>query len=226
MQISIIVPTLDEAAGIEAALRALGPLRARGHEVIVVDGGSADATVALAGSLADRVIESERGRAPQMNAGARIARGEVLLFLHADTRLPAGADQLIEDGLRRSGSAWGRFDARIDSPRLLLAATAWLMNRRSRLTGIATGDHAIFVRRGDFEAVGGFRPIALMEDIALTRALARRARPLCLREPVVTSGRRWETRGVIRTILLMWWLRIRYLLGASPERLGRMYDGR
>lgn len=226
VQLSIIVPTLNEAAGIGAALSALAPLRARGHEVIVVDGGSTDATVAAALPSADRVLHAERGRARQMNAGARVAGGDVLVFLHADTALPPAADALIARALDAGASVWGRFDVRIEGRNPLLAVVAAMMNLRSRLTGIATGDQAVFVRRATFESIGGYPPIALMEDVALCRALARRSRPACVRERVVTSGRRWEARGVLRTIALMWWLRTRYFCGASPERLARLYDGR
>jgi rSAM/selenodomain-associated transferase 2 len=223
-RLSIIVPTLNEAAGVAATLARLQPLRITGHEVIVVDGGSSDGTRAAAAPLADRVLAAPRGRASQMNAGAAAALGDVLLFLHADTQLPAGADRLIRDGVGSSGCAWGRFDVRIDGAHPLLRVVAGLMNLRSRLTGIATGDQAIFVRRAAFAAAGGFPPLALMEDVALSAALKRISRPLCLRERVVTSGRRWESRGVVRTILLMWSLRLRYFLGASPERLAQLYD--
>jgi rSAM/selenodomain-associated transferase 2 len=212
-RLSIVVPALNEAAGIRAALEALAPLRARGHEVIVVDGGSTDGTPELAAGLCDRLLAATRGRALQMNAGARAARGDFLLFLHADTRLPA-AFVIPESAL------WGRFDVRIEGRRPLLAVVACSMNLRSRLTGIATGDQAMFVRRDLFP---GFPEIALMEDIALSRLLKRRARPTCLREKVITSGRRWESRGVLRTVLLMWSLRLLYFLGASPARLARWY---
>lgn len=224
MRLSIIVPTLDEAAGIAATLAALQPLRARGHEVVVVDGGSRDATVECATPLADRVIAAPRGRANQMNAGAALTRGEVLLFLHADTRLPPDADALVLNGLARGAYAWGRFDVRIDGRHALLGVVARTMNLRSRLSGIATGDQAIFVRREAFTAVGGFPALALMEDVALSKLLKRRSAPLCLRERVTTSGRRWESRGVVRTIVLMWWLRLRYFCGAAPERLLRSYS--
>jgi len=222
--LSVIVPTLDEAQGIRAALEPLQPLRAAGHEVIVVDGGSGDGTPDLARPLADRVLAAPRGRASQMNAGAAAARGEVLLLLHADTRLPREADRPILGGLEESRRSWGRFDVLIDGRNPLLAAVACLMNLRSRLTGIATGDQAIFVRREAFLAVGGVPPLALMEDVALSRLLKRVSRPLCLRERVVTSGRRWERRGVLRTIALMWWLRLRFFLGASPDRLAELYE--
>jgi rSAM/selenodomain-associated transferase 2 len=223
MRLSIVVPTLNEAGGIAAALEALAGLRAAGHEVLVIDGGSDDGTPDFAASRADRVARSPRGRAQQMNAGARLATGDVLLFLHADTRLPPRAERLVLDGLAGSGRGWGRFDVRIAGRHPLLRVVAAAMNARSRWTGIATGDQAMFVRRDAFTAVGGFPPVPLMEDVALSAALKRVSPPLCLRARVATSGRRWETRGVIRTVLLMWWLRLRYFLGASPERLAERY---
>jgi rSAM/selenodomain-associated transferase 2 len=223
-QISIIIPALNEAAGIGATLAALQPLRSRGHDVIVVDGGSEDGTPELARPLADRVIAAPRGRASQMNAGAAEARGDVVLFLHADTVLPADADRMVLEGLAATRLLWGRFDVRIAGRHPLLPAVAWLVNFRSRLTGIATGDQAIFAWREAFLRAGGFPPIPLMEDVALARALGGLSQPLCLAERVTTSGRRWESRGVLRTIALMWWLRLRYLLGASPERLAQRYD--
>lgn len=221
--ISIVVPALDEAVGIAATLAPLQALRARGHEVLVVDGGSTDGTPELAAPLADRVLRSARGRARQQNAGAREARGGVLLFLHADTRLPPGADRMVLDGLARSGRGWGRFDVRLTGRAPLLRVVERMISLRSRLGGIATGDQAIFVRREWFRDAGGFPEIPLMEDVALSRALLRRGRPLCLREPVLTSSRRWETRGIWRTILLMWRLRLEYRLGADPERLATRY---
>lgn len=222
MKLSVIVPVLDEAGGIVAALAALAPLRARGAEVVVADGGSRDTTVALAAPLADAIVTAPRGRGSQMNAGAAVATGDVLVFLHADTRLPADADTLIRDGLDRTGRVWGRFDVRIAGTHPLLRVIAAMMNLRSRLTGIATGDQAIFVTRAAFGA--GFPDIALMEDIAISRRLKRIGPPLCIAAgPVVTSGRRWERHGVIRTIVLMWSLRLAYWLGASPDWLARRY---
>jgi rSAM/selenodomain-associated transferase 2 len=221
--LSVIVPALDEAAGIAPALAALAPFRRRGCEVIVVDGGSRDGTTDLARPLADRVITAPRGRAGQMNAGAAIADADVLLFLHADTRLPAQADRHVLDGLVRSGRAWGRFDVTIEGRHPLLSVVAGAMNIRSRLTGIATGDQAIFMTRAAFAAAGGFPDIALMEDVALSARLKALSRPLCLRERVVTSGRRWESRGVISTVALMWRLRLAYYFGAEPAALARHY---
>ncbi|MFL5088988.1 MAG: TIGR04283 family arsenosugar biosynthesis glycosyltransferase [Xanthobacteraceae bacterium] len=221
--LSIILPVLDEADIIADALAALAPLRQRGAEVIVVDGGSRDGTVDLARPAADRVIASPRGRAAQMNAGAALARGAVLLFLHADTRLPGNADALVLAGLERSGRAWGRFNIAIAGRSPLLAIVAAAINFRSRLTRIATGDQAIFVSRDVFAAVGGFPDIALMEDVALSRALKRISRPVCVAAKVTTSGRRWEQHGVLRTVVLMWRLRLAYFLGAEPATLARRY---
>ncbi len=221
MKLSIIVPALDEAALIGATLASLASLRARGHEVIVADGGSADATREIATPLADRVIVAPRGRARQMNAGAAAASGEALLFLHADTRLPVDADRLILDSLRKI--PWGRFDVAIEGRSTLLPVIAFLMNLRSRLSGIATGDQAIFVRR---DAFPGFPEIALMEDVAFSKAMKRRSPPACLRQKAVTSGRRWEERGPWRTMLLMWRLRLEYFLGAAPDELARRYANR
>jgi len=220
--LTVIVPVLDEAACIEACLAPLQAMRARGVEVVVVDGGSRDATRAIASALADRVIDAPRGRARQMNAGAEASRGAVLLFLHADTLLPADADESVARAVA-SGARWGRFDVTIAAADRLLAVVAAMMNARSRLTGIATGDQAMFVRREDFRAAGGFADIPLMEDVALSKALKRIAAPACLRERVATSGRRWERNGILKTIVLMWRLRLAYALGADPRQLARRY---
>jgi len=203
LKISIIVPALNEAQGIAAALAALASLRNRGHEVIVVDGRSSDKTAALSRGAADRVVAAARGRASQMNAGAALAQDEVLLFLHADTRLPENADARILQGLAATGRAWGRFDVRIEGKSRLLPVIAFFMNLRSRATGIATGDQAIFVRRDAFWRIGGYPPL----------------------DKAVTSGRRWERHGVLRTVLLMWWLRLAFFFGATPASLARLYDG-
>lgn len=223
--LSVIVPCLNEAAGIATMLGALQPLRARGAEIIVADGGSHDNTVALATPLADRVVRAPRGRAAQMNSGAALARGSVLLFLHADCTLPPGADRLIVDGLAARASAWGRFDVRLQGRHALLPVIAALMNLRSRLSGIATGDQGIFVSRECFDAVGGYAAIPLMEDIDLSRRLKARGAPLCLRARLTASARRWEQHGVLRTILLMWRLRLAYSFGTDPAVLARRYGG-
>ena len=225
-RLSIIVPTLNEAARIVATLESLRDLRSRGHEVIVADGGSCDATVASTRGLADRIVCSPAGRAEQMNAGARAASGDVLLFLHADSRLPGEADRLVLQGLGAGAAAWGRFDVRIAGSRPVLRLVGGMMNLRSRLTRICTGDQGIFVRRETFEAIGGYPRQALMEDIAISVRLRRVSAPLCLRERCLTSARRWESRGVMRTILLMWWLRLQYAFGVAPARLARGYGRR
>jgi rSAM/selenodomain-associated transferase 2 len=221
--LSIVVPVLNEAGGIEATLAALAPLRERGAEVIVVDGGSRDDTVAIARPLADRIVDGPRGRARQMNAGAAAARAPHLLFLHADTRLPERADALVAAALAALPQAWGRFDVVIEGRSRMLPVVAAMMNLRSRWSGIATGDQAMFMTRAAFEAVGGFPDQPLMEDIELSIRLKRLGAPACLHERVVTSGRRWEQRGVWRTILLMWRLRLLYALGVSADRLAPWY---
>jgi rSAM/selenodomain-associated transferase 2 len=225
-QLSIIIPTLDEAPRIVGALESLVDLRRRGHEVIVADGGSRDATVALALGLADQIVRSPRGRADQMNAGARAAAGDVFLFLHADSRLPEGADRLVLQVLAAGVPEWGRFDVQIASSHGLLRLVEAMMNIRSRLTHLCTGDQGIFVSREAFEAVGGYPRQELMEDIAISARLRRVCAPLCLRERCLTSARRWERDGVLRTIVLMWWLRLQYAFGAAPARLARAYEKR
>ena len=221
-QLSIILPVLNEAQGIASALQALAPLRARGVQVIVVDGGSEDDTVQQARPWADQVLAGPKGRARQMNAGAARATGSSLLFLHADTRLPGHADGQVLSAID-AGALWGRFDVCIDGPSPMLRVVATLMNLRSRYTGIATGDQAIFVRADTFARVGGFPDQPLMEDIEISKQLKRLAPPACLRSRVMTSGRRWETYGVWRTIVLMWRLRWRYWRGESPEQLKNAY---
>lgn len=220
--LSIIVPALNEAGTIVHTLSALAPLRERGAELIVVDGGSRDNTVALAQPCADQLLQSPAGRAQQMNQGAVAARADVLLFLHADTLLPDAADTLIGQQLAQ-GAAWGRFDVHISGRPVMLRVVAACMNLRSRLTGLATGDQALFMTRELFECVGGFPAQPLMEDIEISRRLRAISAPACLRAKVRTSGRRWEQRGVWRTIVLMWWLRWRYWRGESPHTLARAY---
>ena len=219
--LAIVVPMLDEAATLPALLVHLAGWRARGCEVVLVDGGSRDDSVEMARAAGFRVLIAERGRARQMNAGAQACGRALLLFLHADTRLPEAADAMVRAAL--AVQAWGRFDVHIDGRPRMLRVVAALMNLRSRLSGIATGDQAIFVRRDVFEAVGGFPDQPLMEDIELSCRLLRVSRPACLRARVRTSGRRWEQRGVWRTIALMWRLRWAYWRGVPAERLAEAY---
>ena len=220
--VSVVVPVLNESVSIVPALERLLPLRDAGAEVIVVDGGSTDDTVTLATPLCDRLVVSSPGRAVQMNRGAAVARGRVLLFLHADTELPDGADRLLAD-FAASERAWGRFDVCLSGRRPLFRVIAFMMNVRSRLTGIATGDQGIVVRRRVFVDLGGYRSMPLMEDVELCRRLRRLSRPFCIRPPVVTDSRRWEQHGPWRTIFLMWRLRWRYWRGADPADLARQY---
>jgi rSAM/selenodomain-associated transferase 2 len=223
-RISVVIPALNEGATLEQTLEPLQPLRERGHEVIVVDGGSGDATATLALPYADRVITGERGRALQMNRGAEAANGTILWFLHADTRIPERAEEEISGAVGATGSfRWGRFDVRLSGDHWLLSLTGRLMSLRSRLTGIATGDQGIFVRRELFESIGGYSDIPLMEDIDLSRRLKLLAPPYCSPEYLITSSRRWEANGIVRTVLLMWYLRLAYFFGRSPERLAGLY---
>lgn len=220
--ISIIIPVLNEAEGIVNALAALQPLRSDSIELIVVDGGSIDGTLPSSAPLADQALSAPRGRGSQMNAGASGARGTILLFLHADTRLPEDAPQQIRQAIS-GGACWGRFDVRITGTLTGLGMIAFMMNLRSRLTGIATGDQGIFVTREAFESVGGFPDIPLMEDLVISRQLRRIASPACLKTKVLTSGRRWEKHGLWQTILSMWRLRLRFFCGADPADLAREY---
>ncbi len=220
--LAIIVPVLNEGADLAQAMQRLAPLRARGAKLVLADGGSTDGCVAAAQEWVDHVVAAPRGRAAQMNAGARACPAQAYVFLHADTQLPPEADLLIDNALNH-GRVWGRFDVRLDSPRPLLRVVSWAMNLRSRLTGIATGDQAIFMSRAAFEAVGGFPAQALMEDIAISGQLKALSPPACLPQKVTTSARRWLAGGVLRTIFLMWRLRLAYFWGAPPDELARRY---
>lgn len=222
MSVSIIMPVLNEAETLGGPLGALQAWRAMGHELIVADGGSSDASREIASALCDRLVEAPRGRASQMNAGAALASCDTLLFLHADTRLPTDAPARIEAALA-GGALWGRFDVRIEGRSRWLPLVSRMINARSRLTGVATGDQAIFLRRDLFERLGGFADLPLMEDVELTKRLRRIGQPACLRGPAVTSGRRWDRHGAWRTICLMWRLRAEYFFGADPHRLALKY---
>ena len=219
----IVVPVLNEAANLEGLLPDL-LARGPGVEIVVADAGSTDGTRELMRRFPSvALVLAPRGRARQMNAGARASRGDALLFLHADTTLPAGAVSAIADALADPSVVGGRFDVRFTSPRWPFRMIAALMNWRSRWSGIATGDQGIFVRRAAFDALGGYPDIPLMEDIELTRRLKRLGRIACLDARVTTSSRKWEREGIARTILLMWTLRLFYFLGVSPARLVGWY---
>lgn len=223
--LSVIVPVFNESALLATSLARLATLRRRGTELIVVDGGSEDDTCAIAERFSDRVVRSTKGRAVQMNAGADAASADVLLFLHADAILPDDADRIILDGLASGRRHWGRFDVQLSGRHPILRIVEYLMNLRSRLTGIATGDQGMFVTRAAFVAAGGFPEIALMEDVAISAVLKRIGRPLCLRAKLHSSSRRWERHGILRTIVLMWQLRLRYFLGENPAELAKSYYG-
>ena len=222
-RVSVILPALDEGRVIGSLLEALQPCREQGHELILADGGSRDGTMAIAAPLVDRLVRSAPGRARQMNAGARAANGDFLWFLHADSTVSPAAVGALADALGRGRRCWGRFDVTLSGGRRALRVVEFMMNWRSRFSGIATGDQAIFITRAAFEAVGGYPEIPLMEDVAISRSLKRLSRPVTLRTRIVTSSRRWEQQGVLRTVLLMWRLRLAFALGADPVRLSERY---
>lgn len=220
MKISIIIPVLNEIDTIGHLLGDLQALRQRGHEVILADGGSEDGTVQCAAGLVDQVVQTTPGRARQMNAGAEQAQGDMFWFLHADSVIPPQADKQVA---ACTAGGWGRFDVRLSGNHLLLRIVERLMNLRSRLSGIATGDQGIFVSRALYETVGGLPVLPLMEDIEFSKRLKKIVSPHCLRAQLTTSSRRWETRGIIRTIVLMWLLRAAYAVGIPARRLATYY---
>ena len=220
--LSVVIPVRNEAQALPYLLGDLADLRAAGAELILVDGGSTDGTCELALGRVDQLLRTAPGRALQMNAGAAVARGEYLWFVHADTRVSVESLESLQGALNE-GPLWGRFDVRLSGPGLALRVIGAMINLRSRLSGIASGDQGIFVARQRFEALGGYAPIPLMEDLQLCRRLRALARPRCVRPPLLTSSRRWEQHGIWRTVVLMWCLRLAYYCGASPEKLARQY---
>ena len=223
IQFSLVVPVLNEAGQIESRLQLLQPLRQKGFELLVVDGGSTDGSVELARPLVDQLLTSKAGRALQMNAGAAAANGEWLLFLHLDTSLPMSVESTLDRLREDPTSLWGWFDVRLDNPGWPYRLIANCMNVRARATRVCTGDQTLFVRNSLFRKLGGFPEFPLMEDIAMSKLLRSHARPRVLRPPVTTSSRRWEQNGYLATILLMWRLRLLYFLGVSPGRLVKLY---
>ncbi len=222
MKLSIIIPVYNEAENIVALLRRLQNYRIQGHEVIVVDGGSRDNSFDCAIGMVDKLLMSKPGRAMQMNIGTEQASGEVLVFLHADTELPPQANNLIIDAMNKKHQ-WGRFNVRLSGQRRFFRIIETMMNWRSCLTGIATGDQVIFVRRNVFMQAGGYPEIKLMEDIELSKKLKKFSKPACIKNAVITSSRRWEKNGIVKTTLLMWQLRLLYFLGVSPDKLFTRY---
>ncbi len=223
MKLSIIIPVLNESGTIKETLQSLEYLREKGHEVIVVDGGSHDNTMHLASDLADRITQSPSGRGRQMNLGTASASGDTYLFLHADTRLPPDVDKILAS-ISELEEFWGRFDVCLSGKNWKFRIIEWLINLRSRFSHIATGDQAIFITKSLFQKVNGYPEIPLMEDIAISKRLKKISSPYCLRQKVVTSSRRWEERGIIRTVFKMWRLRLLYTFGVDPERLAREYE--
>ncbi len=221
MKISIIIPVLNEETNLARLGEHLQTLDQQ-HEVIIVDGGSRDNTLSVAYQLTGKVVVSHPGRAVQMNSGAEIASGEMLLFLHADTFLPDDGLQTIS-ALSPEKNVWGRFDVRLSGNRFVFRLIEALMNLRSCMTSIATGDQAMFIEKNLFQRIGGFPEIALMEDIEISRRLKKIVKPLCLKQKVITSSRRWENNGVVATVFLMWKLRLYYFFGVSPEKLKHLY---
>jgi len=222
-KLSIIIPVYSEAQALQANLPPLQALRGLGHEIVVVDGSGDTASAALCAQWVDRWLTSEPGRARQMNSGAAVANGELLLFLHIDTVLPGDAIYLIQEGFATSATLWGRFDVRLSGDRFAFRVIEFMINLRSRISGVATGDQAIFMRRSVYSDIGGFPEMPLMEDVAISKSLRRLAPPLCLRSKVITSSRRWEVHGVGRTVMLMWWIRLLYFCGVTPKTLHGMY---
>lgn len=222
-RLSIIIPTLNESTQIEFYLKKLQALRQQGHEVIIVDGGSYDNTVSLASSLCDRVIHSKKSRAIQMNLGVTLATGDYFIFLHADTLLPKEFITIFSE-INNSDNSWGRFDIKLSGKNLLFRLIERCINFRSRVTGIATGDQVIFVGRELFQSIKGFPEIAIMEDIAISKILLKQSKPICFKAQVISSSRRWEKNGIIKTILKMWLMRFLYFLNYDTNKLEKIYS--
>ncbi|MDH5485795.1 MAG: TIGR04283 family arsenosugar biosynthesis glycosyltransferase [Gammaproteobacteria bacterium] len=223
MKISVIIPCLNEAGNISNTLDRLQALRTAGHEIIISDGGSKDNTLALCASRVDHIIHSEAGRAKQMNTAVSQASGDVLWFLHADTLVQPDSHQHILQALNNTAYHWGRFDIILSSPKFIFRIIERMMNFRSCLTAIATGDQGIFIRKSGLENIGGYKDISLMEDIEISKRLRHLSKPACIKQPLTTSSRRWEKHGVIRTIVLMWYLRLRFFLGTPADSLSVLY---
>jgi len=224
LKLSIIIPSLNEAENIVATLEPLQCLRKRGHEIILCDGGSTDNTTELSKTLVDHCVSSRPGRATQMNSGANKAVGDVLCFLHADTRAPENIDQLISSALNNSHKFWGRFNVRLSGSHWYFRIIESMMNFRSCLSGISTGDQGIFVCRNIFFKMSGFNDIPLMEDIEISKRLRKITRPLCINKAtLLTSSRRWEQNGIFKTVFLMWKLRLQYFIGIPPSKLVKLY---
>jgi len=223
MKVSIIIPVLNEAEHIADTLKSLDAYRRQGHEVIVIDGGSNDDTVSITQQYADKVLHSDAGRAIQMNSGIDEAMGDALLFLHADTRLPGDAVSKVINAIE-DGYFWGHFNVRLSGKHFMFRIIERMMNMRSCITGVATGDQAIFVGLESIEIVGTYPQLPLMEDVVFSKRLRKLGWPACIKQQVVTSSRRWEDKGILRTMLFMWRLRLLFFLGVSADKLARQYQ--
>jgi len=224
--LSIIIPTLNEENNIARVINDIkSSIQLENYEIIICDGGSSDKTTFIAESLCDQVVISPAGRGGQLNHGAKNAHGDILLFLHADTSLPIHFDKMITNAIATNpGKSWGRFDLRLSGEKVIFRIVERLINIRSRITFISTGDQCLFMTREIFENVNGFKHIPLMEDVDISKRLKNVCPPICIACPVVSSSRRWEEKGILRTILLMWWLRLLFYMGISPETLKRLYN--
>lgn len=223
-KISIIIPCLNEAVYISATLKRLQGIRKRGHEVIISDGGSTDNTRAITNNLVDHYIDSKSGRSIQMNTGADIASGHILCFLHADTIAPANIDEIIINALTSQNKIWGRFNIRLSGSLWPFRIIEFLINTRSCITGVASGDQGIFISKNIFKNLSGYANIPLMEDIEISKRLRSIEMPACIKNStLLTSSRRWEANGIIKTVLLMWLLRVRYFFGTPASTLANMY---
>lgn len=221
--LSIIIPVLNEEHFLATNKERLVSLLQEGHEILAVDGGSQDNSVNIARELGCRIFRTRASRGHQLGFGANHSKNDVLLFLHADTHLPSHAAQMITQTLAEPELLWGRFDVRFSNPHPVFRVIAWFMNKRSCLTGIVTGDHALFIKRKLYFSCGGYMDVPLMEDVEFCRRLKKHAPPVCLSGEVVTSSRRWEQNGILKTVMTMWWLRLMFFLGQSPEKLARLY---
>jgi rSAM/selenodomain-associated transferase 2 len=223
-KISFIIPCLNEEDNIRATLLPLQSLRQRGHEIIIGDGGSTDNTISSAKNLYDQLVSSKKGRALQMNSAAKLSSNDILCFLHADTLAPENIDSLILDGLQNSYKIWGRFNINLSGKHWLFRIIEASINIRSCISGVASGDQGIFIYRNVFDKINGFKPMPLMEDIDFSKRLKETSRPICIsNSPLITSSRRWERHGILRTVFLMWRLRLKFFMGVPTEQLENLY---
>jgi len=223
LKLSIIIPVLNEETCLINNQEKLKSLLADGHEILVIDGGSQDKSVKIANAIGCKTLITKASRGYQLHFGAKHSKNELLLFLHADTLLPSNAAELILQALTPTNNHWGRFNIKFSNPNLVFSVVAWFMNKRSYLTAIVTGDQAMFIKRDSYFICGGFPDFPIMEDIEISKRLKMMALPICLSDEVISSSRKWETQGVLKTIIKMWCLRLMFFLGVSTEKLAKSY---